>query len=105
MSGRLRDFLDFHTDLRIVSVLHILHLRPLVERFIKAIETMHAVELRVHWVGPQVDDGLPITLLLLFATLLYINAHDRCGHYVVFLDNRASDRVVIHVITYMIIYL
>ena len=72
---------------------------------IKAIKTLHAVEFRVHWVCPQVGDGLAITLLLLlFATLLYIDAHDGCGHYV-FLDNRASDRAVMHVITYMIIHL
>ena len=66
---------------------------------------MHAMELRVHWVGPQVGDGLPITLLLLFATLLYIDTHDGRRHYVVFLDNRASHWVVMHVITYMIIHL
>lgn len=43
-----------------------------MERIVEAIETLIAIEFRVERVGSQIGNGL--TIMLLFATLLYIDA-------------------------------
>ena len=103
MTGRLRYFLNFHTDMCVVRVLHIFHLRLILERIVETFETLLAmIELWVHRVCSQISNCLPITSLL-FATVLYIDTHDRCRHYV-FIDNRASDWAIITIIQLLFIW-